>query len=244
MKENSENKENENMHEGHRKRLKQKYLDNGIESLSEIETLELLLFYSIPRRNTNDIAHKILEKFSNLEGVFNADAKLLAMVEDVGEHTAALIKLIKDIHFRIETNKTKPGVYFTNSYEAGKHLVEFFSNKQHEVLYAFFLNKGNRLLGWEKVVEGTADKIMVDTAQIVRAALRYKTCSVVLAHNHPGGKATPSNADKITTGVIRAALSVVGINLKDHYVIANGDYMSFNDSNILYEEISEEDEIE
>ncbi len=239
----------ENPHVKHRERLKNIYLKNGIEALSDIQVLELLLFYSIPRKDTNDIAHALLDEYSSLEGVLQADPERLTLIKGVGSNTAALIKLIYDINLRMETNRVKRGIIFSNPNIAGDYIKGFFTNKQHEMMYAFFLNKGNRLLGWEKIADGAVDSISVDTSNIIRAALKYKTCNVIIAHNHPGGKETPSQEDRITTGVISAALALVGLTLKDHFIITNDRFFSFSEANLFREdedtyeaEVEDEDE--
>ncbi len=230
------NKENKNIHAGHRERLRKIYMENGIEALSEYEVLELLLFYSIPRKDTNDIAHALLNEYSTLEGVFQADPQRLTLIKDVGLNTAVLIKLIQDLNLRMNTDKVKRGVVFSDPYTAGDYIKSFFLGKQHEMLYAFFLNKGNRLLGWEKIADGAVDSISVDSSRIIRAALKYKTCYVMLAHNHPGGKPTPSEDDKITTRIVSGALALVGLTLKDHFIVTSEAVFSFSDANLFRED--------
>ena len=226
----------ENIHAGHRERLRKIYMENGIEALSEYEVLELLLFYSIPRKDTNDIAHALLDEYSNLEGVFQADPQRLTLIKDVGLNTAVLIKLIQDLNLRMNTDKVKRGVVFSDPYTAGDYIKSFFLGKQHEMLYAFFLNKGNRLLGWEKIVDGAVDSISVDSSRIIRAALKYKTRYVMLAHNHPGGTPTPSEDDKITTRIVSGALALVGLTLKDHFIVTSDAVFSFSDANLFRED--------
>ncbi len=235
----TKSQEKENVHKGHRERLKNIYLKNGIEALSDIQVIELLLFYSIPRKDTNLIAHALLEEYCTLDGVLQADPERLTLIEGVGANTASLIKLIYDINLRVKTNKVKNGVVFSNPDVAGDYIKAFFSDKQHEMLYAFFLNKGNRLLGWEKIADGEVDSVSVDTAKIVRAALKYKTCNVIIAHNHPGGNSAPSSDDRATTNLIIAALSFVGIKLKDHFIITSDQVFSFSDANLFREDEGE-----
>ncbi len=232
----------ENIHSEHRKRLREIYLKEGINALSDIEVLEFLLFYSIPRKDTNPTAHLLLKEYKSFEALFQADIKSLEMVKGIGENSALLIKLISDINTRIEADKIKKGVVFSNPKVAGEYIKGVFVNAQHEMFYAFFLNKGNKLLGWEKLAEGSADCINVDTRKILKSALKYETVNVVLAHNHPGGSYAPSSADKNTTRLIATSLSLVGMTLKDHFIVANGEVFSFEEANLFKEDDPQEND--
>ena len=219
-------------HAGHRGRLRDKDRKKGFILLEDHEILEMILHFSIPQKNTNELAHSLIETFLDFQGVFEADIDDLKEVEGCGEMSAMLIKLFYDVHKKLLMPPSKERVYFKfNDYlKTSKYIRNVFLGYNNEVLYAFFLDKTNRLLGKEMIVEGNADNVEVNTTKITRAARKYKTYSVVIAHNHPGGNAYPSEADVSATSYIGTALKVCELRLQDHYIITSSGYFSFLDA--------------
>lgn len=234
MKNSTDNKEkDENIHKKHRQRMRNKYIAGGIESFADHEKLELLLFFVIPRKNTNPIAHALLEKFKTLEGVFEADTEDLMTVEGIGENAAVFIQLVRDLGIYVKKSALKKGMVLKNLDTAGPYVVNFFSEYKKEVLFAFFLNKGSRLIGWEKITEGSVDSIPINTADIVREAVKQHAYSVILAHNHPGDNPNASMCDAAATITVAQALRTVNIELKDHIIVAGEHYSSVFDSGLI-----------
>lgn len=231
--EDTNKQKNESLFKGHRERLRNRYLQNGLESLNDYEKLELLLFYSVPRKNTNDIAHKLINEFNSLKEVFYADSDDLFEVESVGESTVTLIKLVGDLLKYLKISDVSKKKVIESSCDAGEFVKEFFEGYRHEVFMAFFLDKGNRVLGHKKLSEGIGDEVKVETNELIRAALKYKATNVIIAHNHPGGSAVPSNSDVQTTKILAQALSFVKLKLNDHIIVADDGYISFLEMNLL-----------
>ena len=220
-------------HGGHRDRVKNKYLSIGIDNLYHHEILELLLFYAIPRKDTNEIAHRILEKYNTISGVFEASPQDLAQISGVGKNAAILISLTGDILRAVQKDKTRGKPVLDSTEKAGEFIKNLFCGYHHEVFYAVFLNTRNKVISYEKICEGTINELPVYPRNIVQAALRNNAFAVILAHNHPGGILTPSGADVDSTRVITKALNAIDIKLRDHIIIAGDRFSSFLEMGLL-----------
>lgn len=224
----TEEKEN-NVHKNHRQRMREKYLSGGIDSFADHEILELLLFFAIPRVNTNPIAHELIKKFKTLDGVFSASYEELKTVKGMGKNAAFYIRLLQDFRLRMQKSDAKKRIVLKDKKTIGDYVVNFFLPYKYEVLFAFFLDKGDRLISWELIEEGAADEITVNPVKILRQAVRNNAVSVILAHNHPGGNHIASAADAAVTQRISVALRAVGITLKEHVVVAGEKYSAVSE---------------
>ena len=179
------------MHKGHRKRLKERFLRDGLDSFEQHQVLELLLFYSIPRRDTNELAHKLLKRYGSLSGVFEADTEDLKKVSGIGENSAVLLSLIPDISRRYIKDRWEDRPLLNSSTKAGKYATSLFIGRIYEVFYVICLDSQNRVNRAQLVHEGTINESPIYPRIIVETVLRHKANSVILAHNHPGGSLTP-----------------------------------------------------
>jgi len=221
------------VHEGHRKRLKERFLKEGLDSFEQHQVLELLLFFSIPRRDTNEIAHALLNKFGSLSGVFEADPEDLKKVVGIGENSAFLLSLIPDLSRRYFNDKWRDKPELNSSSKAGQYAITLFMGRIYEVFYVICLDSQNRVNYAEMVHEGTINESPVYPRLIVETALRHKANSVILAHNHPGGSLSPSAADIEATRKIVAALEAISIKVVDHIIVCGGKYVSFAEQGLL-----------
>ncbi|HOQ36728.1 MAG TPA: DNA repair protein RadC [Acetivibrio sp.] len=221
------------VHEGHRKRLKERFLKEGLDSFEQHQVLELLLFFSIPRRDTNEIAHALLNKFGSLSGVFEADPEDLKKVAGIGENSAFLLSLIPDLSRRYFNDKWRDKPELNSSSKAGQYAITLFMGRIYEVFYVICLDSQNRVNYAEMVHEGTINESPVYPRLIVETALRHKANSVILAHNHPGGSLSPSAADIEATRKIVAALEAISIKVVDHIIVCGGKYVSFAERGLL-----------
>lgn len=221
------------MHEGHRRRLKERFLKEGLDSFEKHQVLELLLFFSIPRKDTNEIAHELLNKYGSLSGVFEADPKDLANTPGIGESSALLLALIPDLSRRYFNDKWRDKPELNSSTKAGQYAVTLFSGRPYEVFYIICLDAQNRVNYAQVVHEGTINEAPVYPRLIVEAALRHKANSVILAHNHPGGSLNPSRADIEATNRIKTALEAISISVVDHIIVCGGKYVSFAERGLL-----------
>ena len=222
-----------NLHEGHRKRLKQRFINDGLSTFEDHNILELLLFYSIPRSDTNEIGHKLLKKFGSLSNVFDAPVEELCTIEGIGEHSAVLIKLIPEICNIYNTDKTENVTVINSTNLAGRYFVPRFMGKTSEEVHIMLLDDKKKFIKSEMISKGTVNASSVSIRKIVASAINSNATGVVLAHNHPGGVALPSSSDIVTTKRIYNALKLMDIQLCDHIVVADNDYVSMLDSGMF-----------
>ena len=210
------------VHHGHRQRLRSKLLSSQFDYLCQHELLELLTFFSIPRRDTNELAHTILNYYGNqFSAIFEATPGELEKIPGVGENTAALITLVRCIIRELEKEKLKEIHALTTTEEIGEFAIRLLSGYRNEAFYAIFLNNNHKVLSYTKITEGSVNEITIEPRKIVEEALKFpKTTQVVLAHNHPSGTAQPSQADLDVTRRIGSALYMIGIRLVDHLIFA------------------------
>lgn len=221
------------VHDGHRERMKSSFKKNGLDSMNDVNALELLLFYAIPRRDTNVIAHALLDHFGSLSRVFNASIQELCAVEGVGENTAVLISMIPQLIRKSRVSDAEKITVIKNSKDAGKYLVPRFAFEQDEVALLVCLDSQKRVIGCFELGRGVVNKVSVDVRKVVELALRYKASSVILSHNHPDSFALPSLADTAMTEQLYRSLRLVGITLADHIIVSGEDYVSYLDSGML-----------
>ena len=221
------------VHDGHRERLRSSFLEHGLETMNEINALELLLFYAIPRRDTNEIAHALLERFGSLYEVFQASEQSLCAVPGVGRNAAALIRLIPQIMRKSYLGRAERTVQIANSHDAGDFFLPRFLFEEDEVAYIACLDSQKRVICCLEQGRGVVNSVSLSARKIVEDALKHKAVAVVLAHNHPDGIAMPSVEDDYVTKQIQLALNTVGIRLDDHIIVAGEDYISYRDSGML-----------
>ncbi len=224
-----------NLHNGHRQRLKDRFLTDGLRSFNEINKLELLLFYAIPRRDTNPIAHRLLDRFGSLSAVLEAEPALLTEVDGISEHSALLIKLVAALAYDYinSARSAAEQIRFADLDELGKYVASQFIGLNRETVMAFSLDASCRITGRKILFCGCFRDAKVSAADLSRFAIASGAEFVVLAHNHPSGTLVPSNTDLSTTRRLFHALQAIGIHLSEHFIIAGGKYMPtmYNSSN-------------
>lgn len=220
------------IHDGHRARKKEQFLRMGLDSFADHEALELLLFYAIPRKDTNPIAHALLSKFGSLDGVLHAGVEQLQQVEGVGESAALLLTLLSSLMSRSQRTPVKEKIL--NSIEGcGAFFLKLLAHERHEILYQVCLDAKGKLIACKKLSEGDADSASFSVRQVVENALLADATMVVLGHNHTSGVALPSESDQVVTRRVKAALKAVDIDLMDHIIVSDGDFVSMAQSNML-----------
>lgn len=218
-------KESVNLHEGHRKRLQNRYLAGGSEGMSDHNLLELLLFYSVPRVDTNETAHRLLETFGSLEGVLKADHLALMSVNGVGEKSAVQIKLIFDIYNRINEQKCENRRNMLELDNVRDYLVSRMSKYNDEVLMLLMLNHSGELIRSCVVAIGGKGFVNIDIRKIIEPAYACSASSVIIAHNHPEGKLIPSREDISATAHIYSSLKPLHLDLSEHYIVNSKDVL-------------------
>lgn len=216
-----------NVHEGHRERMRNKYVNKGIEVFEQHEILEMLLFYAIPRKNTNDIAHRLLEACGSLSAVFDAPIDIL-MQQGLSYNAAVLLHMIPELSRAYQSDKFDNEEKIITDENIGKKMVHLFAGKNEECVYAFFLDAKGKEKYSGIISKGDASSAPLFSKDIVSIAARCKAVTVIIAHNHPSGVAFPSRADLEATADIADALDTIGIHLADHIIVADRDYISLS----------------
>lgn len=218
------------IHDGHRERMKKRFSEHGLENFDDHNVLEILLFYAIPRGDTNPIAHRLIDKFGSLAAVFDASEDELIKIDGVGENTARLIKLIPQISRRYMMSKSSFENILDSTEKAGNFLIPRFYAERDEVVYMICLDAKCKVLNCRLLFRGGVNSANISIRKIVENALAYNATSVIIAHNHTSGIAIPSHEDEVTTRKIESALNAVDVLLADHIVIADDDFVSMADN--------------
>lgn len=216
------------IHEGHRQRLRTRFLQEGLDQFNQIQALELLLFYCVPRKDTNPLAHALLEYFGSFNAVLDATPKELMKVEGVGENIAMFLSLMKETwrYYNVQSAQTNKSL--TTVEQCGDYLLPYFVNRDVETVFLLCLDAKCKVICCRLIGEGSVNSASISVRKIVETALNVNATSVVLAHNHPSGVAIPSLEDIQTTKCVARALHAVEIVLVDHIVVAENDYVSIS----------------
>ena len=220
----------ENVHEGHRARVKQKFREHGLESFTDIEALELLLFFAIPRSDTNVLAHALLKRFRDFRGVMEADLADLQSVPGIGENAATLLHLVREMNKRYLCSSSIRGTAIRSTADAGAFLRPMFTYCVEERSGLLCLDAAGCVIDWHVLAEGTTTMVSLAAREIVDLALRDKAASVIMAHNHVSGVALPSTADVDSTAKVYRMLNMIGVRLLDHLIFSEEDFVSMRDS--------------
>ena len=217
---------------GHRNRVRERYLNTGLDTFQDYEALELLLFYAIPRKDTKSTAKNLIARFGSLPAVLDATLEELTEA-GLSPNAAVLLKLVPDMnrYYAVKTDGAGQKVHSTS--DAGKILCAMFRHEQTESVRLLCLNAGGKVLKLALLNEGDINAVHFSVRKIVETALSAKAVSVILAHNHPGGTLTPSREDLDATNSAKAALSTVGIQLLDHLIISGDNYCSLREDGYL-----------
>ena len=221
------------IHDGHRERLRKRFLTQGLSGFEPVNVLELLLFFSHKRCDTNEIAHRLLDRFGSFSGVLDAPYEMLCQVEGVGPISACLIKLVAGCANYYANDKVKIDESINSTGLAGKYLVPRFIGSRNEEVYLLLLDDKHKVLRCTKLFEGTVNMVPILVRKVVGEVVAVNATVVILAHNHPGGLAIPSYEDKMATRKLAAILNDLNVRLIDHIVVADGDYVSMRDSGML-----------
>ena len=221
------------IHDGHRERIRKQLKTSGMDSLSDVQVLEVLLYYAMPRGDTNPIAHALLERFGTLDGVFCAPDAELRKISGIGDSAAQLIRLIPQLSRRCLMSRSAQIRVLDTTSKCGQYLLPYFHGESEEVVYLLCLDAKCKALDCVLIHRGSVNVASIAARKVVKAALDANATSVVLSHNHPSGLALPSPEDRQTTRVLKRALEAVGIVLADHIIVADDDFVSLRDDGIL-----------
>ena len=218
---------------GHRQRLKQKFTAAGIDAFHEHEVLELLLTYGIPRRDVKPPAKELLRAFGTLKGVVDAEIGDLAKVRGIGEHSAILVKLVKEVSALYLKQKAKQKSQVTCTAELLDFCRTVMGGKRDEEFCIIYLDAQNQIIEFETVQKGVVNQAVVYPRQVLESALKKKASAIILAHNHPSGHVRPSDADIRLTRTIRDTAKVLDILVHDHIIIGENRFFSFREEGLM-----------
>lgn len=218
---------------GHRSRLKERFKKSGLIGFGDYEIIELILTYAIPRHDVKPIAKKLIEKFNNLQGIFDAELDKLKEIEGISEHTAILIKLLKESAsvYLLARIKNKNVIDSVNS--VIEYCRHYLSGERDEVFLVLYLNAKNEIISTEILQRGTIDQTVIYPRKVLENAFKHNSSSLIFAHNHPSGDPTPSEADKELTKILTRSLRTVDINVHDHLIIGKNSYFSARETGWL-----------
>lgn len=221
------------IHSGHRLRVKNEFLARGLEGWPDHRVLELLLFYSIPQGDVNELAHVLLDRFDTLSGVLDAPTEELKKIPGVGEHTITLFRLIPAVMQRYMQRRMEPGEVILTYQEAAVILEPYFVGARNEMVYILCTDGRGKLLGVRKISEGSIFTSDINLRRIAEECLGLRAARIYLAHNHVSNLAYPSEADWNATEVVRSAMVGVGIEMVDHLIFVDGGVVSMQESGHL-----------
>ena len=224
------------IHDGHRQRLKERFLRGGLDNFTDVQVLELALFYCIPRKDTNPIAHALLDHFGSLSQVLEASVEELQKVPGIGENTAIFLSMLTQVGRYYLVDRSQREVILPTIDKCGAYLVPHFFGRSVETVFLLCLDTKCKVLCCREIGQGSVNSAGISIRKIVEVALGANATTVVLAHNHPSGLALPSAEDIQTTRRVAAALRAVEVHLADHIVVADGDYVSMVQSGYRLEE--------
>lgn len=223
-----------NLHAGHRDRLKKRFDAVGERGFEDHTLLELLLFYGVPQKDTNPIAHRLIERFGSLPAVLEAPARELMQIEGVGENVARLLKVTQAMRCRCTQQQTaRQKVVLNSSLKAGEYLCSLLQGRETEALLLVCLDAGKAVRHCEQLESGVSDSISTTLRQIAQLCVNRNVHDIILAHNHPSGLVHPSREDIVMTRKAQDFLQEIGVNLLDHFVITDKEFYSMKDHRLF-----------
>ena len=221
------------MHEGHRQRLRERFEKEGLSHFQPHEILELLLAFAIPRRDTNPTAHRLLDRFGSLHGVFQADREELMKVEGVGSSASLLISLFIPLENAYRQSLAGRKITISDRETLKAYCVSLYSEPRNEAFYVLSFDSRLQLLHASEAAKGTPDQVSVFPRTVLSTLLRHGATGCVLSHNHPAGTAEPSAEDLELTRTLARLLESVGITLYDHIIVAEQKGISLKEKGLI-----------
>ncbi|MBR1810519.1 MAG: RadC family protein [Clostridia bacterium] len=221
-------------HAGHRQRLREYFLNHGMDEMRDYEILELFLFYSIPRQDTRPIARRLLNKFGSLSAVLDANIGEIMTVGGIGRNSACLLKMLPDVARMYMLDKKENKVRLETTDAIRSYLADFFIGKRVECFYILCMDRSCKLLRCTKLGEGEEYNVAVSINKVSLEIAESAASLVVIAHNHPFGMALPSQQDVTLTKNIADLARAMGVSLIDHLIFSADDVFSMANSKKFY----------
>jgi DNA repair protein RadC len=225
----------EDTHQGHRKRLREKFLKSGLTGFHDYEVVELLLSLGTPRRDCKSAAKEVIGKFRTLRGVLEASTDELQQIEGIGAHSAFGIKLVQEVAREYLKLKIVDKPFFTSSQEIFDYLYHAMRGLRKETFKIVYLNSQNQIIDTMDLSPGTINASSVSPREVIEGAIKFNATSLIFVHNHPSGNPTPSANDKALTRELVFVGRVMGIMVLDHIIIGDNRYFSFAGDGLIDE---------
>lgn len=222
-----------NIHQGHRARVKEEFRKNGLSHFQDHRILEMLLYYSVPRSDTNEMGHLLMERFGSLSGVFDSSIELLTETKGLGTESATLIKFVSELIRAYMDDYTDVHNVITDPASAKEYMRYKFLCRPAECIYLTCMGANGKVIFSDQIAEGSPESVHIRPADVVKAALKANAVTAVLAHNHPNGICTPSSRDLSATSVLARELLRVDVELIDHIIIAPDGIYSMKEKGML-----------
>ena len=219
---------------GHRERLRERYTRSGMNGLQNYELVELLLTYTIPRKDCKEIAKQLIEKYGDIENFFHLGKEDFISNKYISERTYVLFRLIGDIiQKKLHSDAFSDRVRLSNNTHLIRYLKNTLGNEKIEIFKVLFLNTQNELLKDENLFYGTIDKSVVHPRELLKKIFEYNAKSIIIVHNHPSGALKPSESDILITSKLKHLLEKLEVKLLDHIIVSLDGYFSFLEGGIL-----------
>ena len=226
-------KSSDNPNKGHRERMRARFKKGGMEAMADHEVIELLLYYAIPRRDTNKLAHRIMREFGSLHNLFEADAAEIQKRCGLSENTATLLSMVIPLARRYDISKWGRRINFVSTKSLADYIKTLFIGQTAECFYLLCLDNRVSLISATLLQRGTLDRAELYPREIMKCVMNSDAAFVIMAHNHPSGNLDISNADVLTTKRLISMLSEVEVVVLDHIICGGMNYISFADKRIL-----------
>ncbi len=221
------------LHSGHRQRLKEKFLKDSGRSLADHELLELILFFAMPRVNTNPTAHSLIDKLGSLDGVLNATPEQIGSVEGAGQSTYLLMAAVSEMNRRIKLQADPVVKRYDTLSSVGSFLSNYYKGMKIEQFSAMLFDNSMRLIDFVVLSSGSVNSAPFDVRELARVALSKDAARVIISHNHPGGQSIPTTPDREVSWQAEAALMAISITLVEHIIVGDDGYTPILHSRML-----------
>ena len=219
--------------EGHRQRLREKFLKSGLDGFHDYEIIELLLTLGTPRKDCKQSAKDALKKFDSLKGVLEADPKELIEIKGIGNNNIFGLKIAQAVSRRYLADRVLNKNFIRSSEEVLDYLKHNFRDKNREIFLIIYLNGRNQIIKMEELFEGTLSSSSVYPREVIKGALDNDAAALIFVHNHPSGNPNPSQDDLTITKQLKEAAQTIDISVHDHLIIAGDDVYSFADHGLI-----------
>ena len=221
------------MHQGHRERMRKKFLLNGFDNFEDHEILEFMLFYAIPRKDTNEIAHLLIEKFGSIDAILDAPINLLKEVSGIGESAAIFIKMISSLARTYVERKNNAENNYKDNIDLNNRISLKFIGRTEETVAIILLDAKGKIIYEGIISKGSVNSVNIYLRKIIELITLYNASSILIAHNHPSGIAVPSQEDVITTSKLANIFKSMNINFLDHIIVADHDFVSLKECKLI-----------